>query len=171
MTQRYSLRYAGPVAVVLTLLVAVTAVTAAETDPAVKKALDKMVAEAKAEVEPITCEGLIELAETGAPFVLLDVRTEAEYQAGRLRGALWIPRGMLEFKAADGKVGKTDAQIVTYCRKTGRSALCAQALAKLGFTNVRYLDGGFEAWAKAGFPVYNRHGELKVQDFERPEME
>jgi hydroxyacylglutathione hydrolase len=100
---------------------------------------------------------------------LVDVRTEAEYQAGHLQGASWVPRGKLEWMAAGGSLGSTDDEIVVYCRKDGRASLAAATLKRLGFENVRYLEGGFKSWVEDGHVIYNRHGELMVIEYEKSE--
>jgi len=45
----------------------------------------------------------------------------------------------------------------------------AATLKRLGFTEVYYLDGGFEAWAHGGYSIYNPHGELQVLQYEKAE--
>ena len=96
---------------------------------------------------------------------LIDVRTEAEYEAGHLRGAVWVPRGKLEFIASRGEVIGVKDEIVVYCKRDGRSSLAAASLKKLGFENVKYFEGGFKDWAEAGYPIYNLHGELQVMEY------
>jgi len=131
----------------------------------------KMIAEAKSRVGSITVADLQAMIDSGQTFALLDVRTEAEYEQGHIGHARWMPRGMLELDAAKGKVGGTGDHLIVYCRKDGRAALAAKTLTELGFDNVKYLEGGFEAWVKAGKSIYNRHGELIVKAFEQPESE
>jgi rhodanese-related sulfurtransferase len=108
------------------------------------------------------------MMESNKDIVILDVRTEAEYTAGHLKGALWIPRGKLEFMAG-GMIPSTDAEIIVYCRVDSRSALAAATLKDLGFKNVKYLKGGFMAWTKEGHSFFNQHGELTVKEFEKKE--
>jgi rhodanese-related sulfurtransferase len=132
-------------------------------------ALQEMLVEAQEQVSSLTVDELAAMMEDGSEMTLVDVRTEAEYQAGHLRGALWIPRGKLEFMAAAGKLGSTDDDYVVYCRKDGRASLAAATLKRLGFEKVRYVDGGFESWVTEGHPIYNQHGELMVLEFEKEE--
>jgi len=129
----------------------------------------KMTAAAKSQVGSISVADLQAMIDSGQTFTLLDVRTEDEYEQGHIGHARWIPRGMLEFEAAKGEVGETGDCIIVYCRKDGRAALAGKTLKELGFDNVKYVEGGFEAWAKAGKSIYNRHGELIVKAFEKPE--
>jgi rhodanese-related sulfurtransferase len=135
----------------------------------VGQALDEMLHQAKQEVEPITVEELSALMVEDHDVKLIDVRTEAEYQAGHLRGALWSPRGKLEFAAAGDKIGSTDDEIVVYCKQDGRSSLAGATLKRLGFEKVRYLEGGFELWVTSGYVIYNMHGELTVVEYGKSE--
>jgi phage shock protein E len=137
----------------------------------VGQALSEMLAEAQEQVESITVEELSSMMEAEHEFTLVDVRTEAEYEAGHLRGAPWVPRGKLEWVAAGGNLGSTDDEIVVYCRKDGRASLAAATLKRLGFENVRYLEGGFESWVASGQSIYNLHGELQVVEYEKNEQE
>lgn len=86
--------------------------------------------------------------------ILIDVREPAEYAAGHLKGAISVPRGVLEFKIADLPAIKgADTDIVLYCKTSGRAALAAQSLAALGYQNVTSITGGYEAWVEADMPT------------------
>ena len=86
--------------------------------------------------------------------LLLDVREADEYAAGHLPGAVLLPRGLLEFKlSATPAYGSRDLRIVVYCKTSGRAALAAATLREMGYTHVRSIAGGFDAWAAAGKPV------------------
>ena len=78
--------------------------------------------------------------------VLIDVREQDEYRAGHLPGARGIGRGILEYHIAD-EVPDTDREIVLYCRGGNRSALAADALRQMGYSNVHSMRGGFRQWA------------------------
>jgi rhodanese-related sulfurtransferase len=87
---------------------------------------------------------------------LIDVREPEEYAGGCLPGAVNIPRGVLEFRI-DGHPqiqGRRDGEVILYCQSGGRSALAAEALAKLGFTRVVSLAGGYKGWSDAGLPTH-----------------
>ena len=86
------------------------------------------------------------LAAGGATF--LDVREPQEYNLGRLPGAVHVPRGMLEVKVES--LIPLDANIVVYCAAGARSALAADTLHQMGYTNVSSLQGGFRDWAMSG---------------------
>jgi rhodanese-related sulfurtransferase len=137
----------------------------------VAEVLGEMLTEAKEGVKSVSLEELASMMDEGREVTVLDVRTEGEYEAGHLRGAIWAPRGKLEFWAAKGALGETEDEIVIYCRKDSRSSLSAYTLKKLGFKNVRYLEGGFMPWVTSGRSIYNGHGELIVKEFEKSEEE
>ena len=80
-------------------------------------------------------------------IVLIDTREESEYAAGHIDGALLLPRGMLEFKIGNTpELADKSKAVLIYCRLGNRSALAAQTLQQLGYTNVLSMAGGFEAW-------------------------
>lgn len=121
------------------------------------KTAAEMVAEAKARVEAIAPEE----AATRDDVLFLDVREPGELAAGKVAGAVNVPRGTLEFKAdpssatheaALSEALKSGKTIVTYCAMGGRAAMAAAALKDLGYENVRHM-GGFKDWESKGLPV------------------
>jgi rhodanese-related sulfurtransferase len=110
---------------------------------------------AKREVNQIPADTLKSMIDNGEGFLLLDVRQPAEYEAGNITGSFSIPRGELEFLITDEAFWeeqfmyvplKTD-KIIIYCKVGDRGILAAQALQKLGFTNIFNLAGGYTAFA------------------------
>jgi len=85
------------------------------------------------------------------PPTLVDVRERDEYEEGALKGAIHIPRGFLELQI-ENKVPDRDGPLVVYCAGGTRSALAAQALGAMGYSNVSSMAGGFGAWKNAGLP-------------------
>jgi len=92
-------------------------------------------------------------------YVLIDVREPEEYAAGHLPGSINLPRGVLEFRIeahpalacrASPELSDRDRPLVLYCLTGGRSALAADSLQKLGFSQVKSLAGGIAAWRDAG---------------------
>jgi rhodanese-related sulfurtransferase len=79
-------------------------------------------------------------------WVLIDVRENDEFRAGHVPGARGIGRGILEYHIAD-EVPDTETEIVLYCRGGNRSALAADALQTMGYTQVYSLRGGYREWA------------------------
>jgi rhodanese-related sulfurtransferase len=110
-----------------------------------------LVVEAKAQIKEVgtaDAQGLL------GKRIVIDVREYDEYAAGHLPGAINIPRGVLEFKI--GMVpecaNKAGAFLI-YCRTSGRAALSAVQLQKIGYDNVISMAGGFEAWNTEGRPT------------------
>ena len=93
--------------------------------------------------------------------LLIDIREPAEFDKGHIPGAVHLPRGLLEFEIhklvktffADESLPAENRTIFLYCGSGGRSALAAQSMEALGYTNVASVAGGFEAWNKAQLPV------------------
>ncbi|WP_297914175.1 rhodanese-like domain-containing protein [Thiomonas sp.] len=86
--------------------------------------------------------------------VVLDVREADEFAAGHLPGAVLAPRGLLEFKLSSSpELGARDLDVVLYCKTSGRAALAAAVMHEMGYSRVRSIAGGFDAWTAAGLPV------------------
>ena len=118
------------------------------------KSIMDLVTEAKAVVPDIDPEDVKSLI--GRDDVLIvDVRDDGEVAAtGKVRGALHVSRGMLEFRADEttpyhNEAFSKDKTIILYCASGGRSALGGKALLNLGYKEVRNL-GGYQAWVDAG---------------------
>ena len=92
--------------------------------------------------------------------VVVDLREADERTGGTIPGAIHVPRGMLEFRADptspyhDIRLAP-DRRILLHCASGGRSALGAETLRTLGYTNVAHLEGGMNAWRESGRPVAN----------------
>ncbi len=81
--------------------------------------------------------------------LFLDVREADEYAQGAVPGAMHLPRGFLELQV-EGRVPDKDRKIVVYCAGGTRSALAAQALGQLGYSDVASMSGGFNKWKDEG---------------------
>jgi len=88
----------------------------------------------------------------GERFYLVDVREESEWQLSHLPGAIHIGRGVIE-RDIEGVIPDFDADIILYCGGGYRSALAADNLGRMGFTNVQSMDGGFTEWTESGHAV------------------
>lgn len=117
----------------------------------------EMVTEAKQRIENLSAEQVAhEMASSDA--VVLDIRESEERQQGVIPGALHAPRGMLEFYA-DPTTPYHRAEfeptqrLILHCASGGRSALAADTLQQMGYTNVAHLDGGFKNWKAEGYPT------------------
>jgi len=103
-----------------------------------------LVVEAKSQIKEVpTAEAMTLLGKR----VVIDVREYDEYAAGHLPGAINIPRGVLEFKIGMvAECANKDGAFLMYCRTSGRAALSAVQLQKIGYSNIVSMAGGFEAW-------------------------
>ncbi|MEJ2385697.1 MAG: rhodanese-like domain-containing protein [Xanthomonadales bacterium] len=124
------------------------------------KSKQEIGAEAKSKAPHVSAQQFADYLSGDEDYVLLDVRTEAEFEAGHIKGAEWLPRGRLEFDIQE-RVTDPDARIVLYCGTGARSALAVLTLQELGYTNVVDLEGGFEGWVAEDRTFYNRYGEIK----------
>lgn len=143
--------------------------TIAENEIAAAK--DSLVVKAKRAADFISVEELIEIIAVDDSLAIIDIRTQAEFDQGHIKNSRWIPRGILEVVAANGGLGGEGDLLILYCRIDTRGSLGAATLTDLGFSNVKYLIGGFKAWAEAGGSIYNMHGELTVKNFEKDETD
>ena len=124
--------------------------------------------EAKSKAPHISSQQLAGYQSKNEEFFLLDIRTEAEYEAGHIQGAQWFPRGKLEYYIQE-VIRDPNSRIVLYCRTGGRSALATLTLKDMGYTNVVDLEGGFKQWVAGGNTFYNLHGEHKVVSYQKQE--
>lgn len=84
--------------------------------------------------------------------LLIDVREDHEWNDSHAAGATHLSRGILE-RDIETVAPDKSAKIVLYCGGGYRSALSAESLAKMGYTNVWSLAGGWRAWQAAGLPI------------------
>ena len=118
------------------------------------KGMQQLLSEARARIQEIDTESAAAETASRPDTLVLDVREGEEYAQGRIPGALLIPRGVLEPKAAadsparDSQLGDPARPIIVYCGSGARSALAAVTLQELGFRNVRSMAGGFQAWSR-----------------------
>lgn len=88
----------------------------------------------------------------GEKFHLIDVREDSEWERGHLPGARHLGKGIIE-RDIENTIPDLNAEIVLYCGGGYRSALAADALQRMGYTNVISMDGGYRGWVDAGHPV------------------
>jgi rhodanese-related sulfurtransferase len=112
----------------------------------------KLVLDAKTRVKECTVADVKRRLDAGDKFLLVDVREESEWAAGHLPGAVHIGKGVIE-RDAEKKIPDPATPIVLYCGGGYRSALAADALQKMGYTNVISMDGGWRGWTTAGLPT------------------
>lgn len=90
--------------------------------------------------------------DAGETLQLIDVREDHEWQAAHLPGAVHLGKGIIE-RDVEERFPETDAELILYCGGGFRSALAADALQKMGYSNVISMDGGFRGWKEAGFAL------------------
>lgn len=95
---------------------------------------------------------IAEFAQHQVPSVLIDVREDREWQAGHLPQAMHLGKGIIE-RDIENAVQDKQQTLVLYCGGGYRSALAADMLQKMGYTDVWSLAGGYTAWLEAGFAV------------------
>jgi len=112
----------------------------------------KMVQDAKSRVRECQIEDVKRRLDAGDAFVLVDVREESEYAAGHLPGAVHLGKGVME-RDIEKKIPDPATPVVLYCGGGFRSALAADAIQKMGYTNVISMDGGWSAWNAKGYAI------------------
>jgi rhodanese-related sulfurtransferase len=112
----------------------------------------KIVQDAKTRVTECTVDDVKRRLDAGDRFTLVDVREESEYAAGHLPGAVHLSKGVIE-RDVEKKVPDPAAPLVLYCGGGFRSALAADNLQKMGYTNVISMDGGWSGWKAKGYPT------------------
>ncbi len=112
----------------------------------------KIVDDARSRVRELTVAQVKEKLDRGEKFVLVDVREESEWAKDHLPGAVHLGKGILE-RDIEQRVPDTDTELVLYCGGGFRSALAADNLQKMGYTNVWSMDGGIRGWREAGHPL------------------
>ena len=112
----------------------------------------KIVDDARARVRECNVADVKRKLDRNERFHLVDVREDSEWAAGHLPRAEHIGKGVIE-RDIETKIPDTSAEIVLYCGGGFRSALAADNLQKMGYTNVISMDGGFRGWKEAGHTI------------------
>jgi rhodanese-related sulfurtransferase len=110
-----------------------------------------LIADAKSRIQELSPDEVRALRERGERFHLVDVREGNEWNLGRIPGATFIPRGVLE-STIEPRIPR-DEPVVLYCASGNRSALAADVLQQMGYADVRSMRGGIRGWADAGGDV------------------
>ncbi|NUM55653.1 MAG: sulfurtransferase [Candidatus Hydrogenedentes bacterium] len=113
---------------------------------------EAIVNDARSRIRECTIADLKRRLDAGDRFFLVDVREESEFAKSHLPGAIHIGKGVIE-RDIETKVPDSGADIVLYCGGGYRSALAADAVQKMGYTNVVSMDGGYRAWCEADYPL------------------
>ena len=112
----------------------------------------QIVNDAKSRVRQIDIEGYRKMLESEEPHLLVDIREDHEWSVGRAAGAMHLGRGIIE-RDIEHKVPDKSTRLVLYCGGGYRSALAADNLQRMGYTDALSLDGGWKAWQQAGLPI------------------
>lgn len=112
----------------------------------------KIVDDARQRVREASVDDVKAMLDRGEKLVLVDVREESEWAKDHLPGAVHLGKGVIE-RDVEQKVPDTATPLVLYCGGGFRSALAADNLGKMGYTNVISMDGGIRVWREKGYPL------------------
>jgi rhodanese-related sulfurtransferase len=116
-----------------------------------------LVDEAKQKIRECDAAEVKAKLDRGESFHLVDVREESEWNRGHLPRAIHLGKGVLE-RDVEETIPDSGSEIVLYCGGGSRSALAAESLQRMGYTNVYSLKGGFSGWKNAGLPLEGTGG-------------
>ena len=111
----------------------------------------KLVNEAKKKIKETNVADVKRRIDAGEKFILVDTREDTEWASGHIPGAVHMGRGIIE-RDIETQVPDTGTKMILYCGGGFRSALVAENLQKMGYTNVESMDGGWRGWLGAGLP-------------------
>ena len=111
----------------------------------------RLVEDAKRRIREVSVMDVKAMLDRGTPFQLIDVREASEWANGHLPTARHLCKGIIE-RDIEQRIPDTSALIVLYCGGGFRSALAADALQKMGYSNVFSMDGGVRGWREKGYP-------------------
>jgi rhodanese-related sulfurtransferase len=112
----------------------------------------KIVDEAKKRIRETNVDEVKARLDRGEKFLVVDVREESEFAKDHLPGAIHLGKGVIE-RDIEQRVPDVNTPMVLYCGGGFRSALAADNLQKMGYTNVISMDGGIRDWREKGFPL------------------
>jgi rhodanese-related sulfurtransferase len=112
----------------------------------------QIVEDAKTRIQEVTVDDVKRSGDKGEDFLLVDTREDSEWAAGHAAGSIHLGKGVIE-RDIEQQVPDNSKKLVLYCGGGFRSALAADALQKMGYTNVYSLAGGWRAWNQAQMPV------------------
>jgi len=112
----------------------------------------QLVADARKRIKEVTVDQVKARMDRGDQPLLIDVREESEWAKDHLPGAVHLGKGILE-RDIEKVVADPGTEVILYCGGGFRSALAAESLQKMGYTNVLSMDGGHRGWRDKGLPV------------------
>jgi len=110
-----------------------------------------LVEDAKSRIREVSVAETLK-AVNGGDARLIDVREESEWAEGHAKGADHLSKGIIE-RDIEKVVPDKDAELILYCGGGYRGALAADALQRMGYTNVASMAGGWRAWLEANAPT------------------
>jgi rhodanese-related sulfurtransferase len=111
-----------------------------------------LVKEAKSRIRETNVPEVKRRLDAGEKLLIVDVREESEFAKGHIPGALHLGKGIIE-RDIEGAVPDASKEIILYCGGGFRSAIAADNLKKMGYTNAVSMDGGWRGWTAAGLPA------------------
>jgi rhodanese-related sulfurtransferase len=112
----------------------------------------KIVDDAKTRVRETNVDAVKNRMDRGEKFLLVDVREESEFAKDHLPGAIHLGKGIIE-RDIEARVPELNTEMILYCGGGFRSALAADNLQKMGYTNVISMDGGIRDWREKRYPL------------------
>ena len=112
----------------------------------------KIVDDARTRVRETNVDEVKRRLDRGDKFLLVDVREESEFAKDHLPGAIHLGKGIIE-RDIEARVPELNTEMVLYCGGGFRSALAADNLQKMGYTNVISMDGGIRGWREKSYPL------------------
>ena len=112
----------------------------------------QIVNEAKKNVRETTVDAVKSKMDAGEKFILVDVREDNEFAKDHLPGAIHLGKGIIE-RDIEARVPDTGAPLILYCGGGFRSAMAADNLQRMGYSNVISMDGGIREWREKGYPL------------------
>ena len=112
----------------------------------------KIVDDAKSRIRQITPEEIKKRLDAKEELMLVDTREEFEWNNGRIVGAIHLSKGVIE-REIEMLIPDMNQEIILYCGGGYRSALSADNLQKMGYTNVTSMEGGWRKWNELNYPT------------------
>ena len=112
----------------------------------------KLVNDSKKKIKETDVADVKRRLEAGEEFVLVDTREDSEWANGHIPGAIHLGKGIIE-RDIEQSVPDTKTKLILYCGGGFRSALAAETLQRMGYSNVESMDGGWKGWVSAGLPT------------------
>jgi rhodanese-related sulfurtransferase len=112
----------------------------------------RLVDDARSRIQETSIDEVKRKLDGREKFLLIDVREESEFALDHLPGAVHLGKGILE-RDIEARVPSLNTHMILYCGGGFRSALAADNLQKMGYSNVRSMVGGIRGWREKGLPL------------------